>query len=381
MKRLLIVLGLVVGLPLLAVGGLIVFLLVNEWVPGELEPVTFEPPGPENAAGEPLVAGRPFTLVSWNTQFAGGVNEAFFYGGGTRVQVPRDEVEANVRGQAAVIAGIAPDLLLLQELDRASDRTHHIDQLPAFATAGRFVSVVSTPYHRARFVPKPWLDPMGAVDMHLAVLSKAPMKDAERIALAMMDEPRFVQAANLKRAVLTVSIPVEGHPQPLAVAVTHLSAFSMGDGTLDKQVDRLVQWIEARPEGQPWILAGDFNLLPPGEDKGRLSAEAAAHYVDAVNPIEKMLPKYKEVISDQLAVESRTYVPFGEKVADRKIDYVFYGGPIEVLEAKVLAEHYPWSDHLPIMARFRIGAAPVEPAVDPSAPVEPAPPVDEPPAP
>ena len=53
---------------------------------------------------------------------------------------------------------------------------------------------------------------------------------------------------------------------------------------------------------------------------------------------------------------------------DRKIDYVFVGGPVEVLDARVMREHAEISDHLPVLARLRIGPTPTAPEPTPAAP-------------
>ena len=102
------------------------------------------------------------------------------------------------------------------------------------------------------------------------------------------------------------------------------------------------------------VLAGDFNMLPPGDDPTRLSAEGDL-YTDAVNPMERLLPRFREVFgaAHQRDVAARTYLPFGASQPDRKIDYVFVGGPVEVLGARVLPE-LDLSDHLPVLARVRV---------------------------
>lgn len=373
-RRIIIAIAVILALPILAVGGLAAYMLATEHSPEPIEAVdVVEGPGSATA----LKAGEPFTLVSWNLQFGAGKTEPFFYEGGTRVHATRAELDASLPALAAATTAMGADVLLLQELDRDSARTLHIDQFPQHMEAGGFASGASAPYHRVNFVPMPMGNPLRQVDMHLAVLSKAPIDRAERIQLALLKENPLWQAGNLKRALLWAEIPVEGHAQPLAVAVTHLSAFSRGDGTLDAQIDALVEWIEARPEGQPWVLAGDFNLLPPGYDKSQLAPEKAALYNDEQNPIEKMIPRFDTIIEDHLAAENATYVAAGETKGDRKIDYVFVGGPIEVLEAGVVAEHHALSDHLPMRARLRIGPppAPAEPE-EPAEPVEPAEPAE-----
>lgn len=373
-RRIVIVIAVILAVPLLGVGGLAVYLLASAHDPAPTEPVTIDAGA---GSAKPLVAGQPFTIVSWNLQFGAGKTEPFFYEEGSRVGATQAELDVSLPALAAATTAMGADVLLLQELDRDSARTLHIDQYPQHMKAGGFVAGASAPYHRA-FVPMPITNPLGRVDMHLAIMSRSPIARAERIQLALLKENPVFQAGNLKRAILWAELPVEGHAQPLAVAVTHLSAFSRGDGTLQKQVDALVQWIEARPEGQPWVLAGDFNLLPPGFDKSKLSAEKAALYNDATNPLDAMIPRFKTVIADHLAPENATYYAVGSATGDRKIDYMFVGGPIEVLEGQVVGEYHPISDHVPIRARLRIGPPPAPAPVEPP-PAEPTEPVEPPP--
>ena len=171
-----------------------------------------------------------------------------------------------------------------------------------------------------------------------------------------------MQAFNLKRALLEGEVKTEGLDHNLALANTHLSAFSRGDGTLGKQVATLADWMGRRPAHQPWILAGDFNLLPPGDYPQRLTTESEL-YADANNPIETLLPRFQEIAADPLDPANRTYLPFGAAEPDRKIDYVFYGGPLKLVEAEVLRSASAISDHLPLRVVFEV--------LDPNAPPPP----------
>jgi len=366
MKKLLKVVAGAIGTVVLALGVLVLAAVGTEYRPGDVvvEPVSCTSPG------EPLEAGVPFTVLSWNVQYGASRKHQFFYDGGDAVHVPPGDVADTVRDVAAVLQDTDAELTLIQEMDRGSRRTGMVDMLAPWQAATRAACAVTTPYHRSAFVPKPFTNPLGRVDMHLALLSKAPLRNALRTQLALLDEPRVVQVFNLKRALLTAEVPVEGLDQPLAVAVTHLSAFSFGDGTLAAQVGALDDWMAARPEGQPWILAGDMNLLPTGDDKSRLAVERDL-YADAASPIDPLLSRYREVLGNdrQLLEENRTYLPFGASEPDRKIDYMFVGGPLEVLEARVMREHTAISDHLPIQARLRVSPPPApQPAVSPEAP-------------
>ncbi len=366
MKKLLKVLLALILLPLLLLVGLLAFFLATEHRPEPEEAVAVDCQG--EAPG--LKAGQEFTFLSWNLQYGASRKHRFFYDGGEAVHVPPEDVAWTVEAIQGVLASTRAQVVALQEVDRDSTRTGRIDQLPPFVRAAGASCEAATPYHRSPYVPTPSHQPLGRVDMQLATLVQGPMLHASRIALPLLAEARYRQVFNLKRALLVTEVPIEGWDKPLAIANTHLSAFSFGDGTHEQQVAVLKQWIESRPPDQPWILAGDMNLLPPGFDKASLAVESDL-YADEKNPIELLLPAQTEVLGDQLAPENRTYLPFGQAVPDRKIDYVFIGGPIQVRSARVMSEHAEISDHLPILATLVIGApaAPVE-----AAPVEPPPP-------
>jgi len=353
-----------IALALIAFGALVAYTFANEHRPASVEPVMVEGDG----SGPGLKAGQPFKVVSWNLQYGASRKHRFFYDGGEAVHVPAADVAETVAAISAVLAEEAPAISLLQEIDRDSTRTGRLDQLPPYVEAMQATATSSAPYHLAGFVPKPFTNPLGRVHMALGILTRGPHTTAQRHQLALMDEPRVVQALNLKRALLTAEVPVEGLDQPLAIAVTHLSAFSFGDGTLEKQVAALADWMAARPADQPWILAGDFNLLPPGDDKNRLTTESEL-YADNPNPVEALVPRFRDALGDnQLDPKLRTYLPFGHDEPDRKIDYMLIGGPIHVETSRVMTEHKAISDHLPIVTTFIVGDRP-EP--DPEVPEAP----------
>ncbi len=366
MKYLAIGLGVVV----LAAAGAVGAAVGTEHKPAPIEPTEVVC----GADTQELTKNEPFQMVSWNLQYGASRKHQFFYDGGEAVHVPEEDVRWTLDAVNKVLTDIDPELMLLQEVDRGSKRTGGIDQHMDYVNATGAKCHTSAAYHKSPYVPVPSGDALGKVDMELSLLTKTKMSSGERIQLAMLDEGRARRMFNLKRALLWGEVPVSGMDLPLAIAVTHLSAFSFGDGTLEKQIGQLKDWMEARPEGQPWILAGDFNLLPPGDDKMRLEHERDL-YADSDNPVDVLFDAgLREIFEDQLAPANRTYLSFGTSEPDRKIDYVFVGGPIHVLEAEVIGgEALQISDHLPIRAKFVIGDAPAEPAPEPEPEVLPEP--------
>jgi endonuclease/exonuclease/phosphatase family metal-dependent hydrolase len=219
-------------------------------------------------------------------------------------------------------------------------------------------------YHRARFVPAPTREPLGRVRLDLAVLSRFTMTAAERIQLPLLRESRLRQIFNLQRCLLAVRIPIPAWGRDLHVAVTHLSAFSRGDGTLGRQVAVLRAWMEARErDGDPFVLGGDLNLLPPGDDPTRLGANAD-QYADRDNPIATLLPRFRSVIPPERILDpaNRTYLPWGAVATERMLDYLFVSDGIEVIDAHPVADPSPVSDHLPLVASLRLLSAPARSA-------------------
>ena len=117
--------------------------------PAPIEPV------PSVCVGETrdLAPGAEFTVLVWNLQFAASRKHKFFYDGGEAVHVPQEDVEETLDAMVGVLAQVDADLVLLQEVDRDSARTHRIDQLERLAED--WPCHLSAPYHRVAYVPHP----------------------------------------------------------------------------------------------------------------------------------------------------------------------------------------------------------------------------------
>jgi endonuclease/exonuclease/phosphatase family metal-dependent hydrolase len=305
--------------------------------------------------------GEPFRVISWNLRQGASRRRPLPDEGGPPTPVPLDEVEQTLATITAALENQDAQLYLLQEVDRNSERTHNIDQLDHYLTFANDRCHASAPYHRSRYALGNGATRIGQVDMELALLTQVGILSATRIQLPLLDETWILRQFDIKPALLVAEIPVEGLEQPMAVAVTHLSAPPQESEGLDNQIEALDQWMGSRPKGQPWILAGDLNLLP-----------AQGKAPTAVDPIGRLLSKYTEVLGDQTSPKNRTFLPFGAQEPDRKIDYAFVGGPIEIRSARVLREYAQISGHLPIRAELVVNG-PVAASTEQTAPVETAP--------
>lgn len=306
----------------------------------------------------PLVeAGQRLTVVSWNVQFAAGRDEVFFYDGGPAVHVPEARVRRTLARIVEVLREVDADVVLLQEVDRSSDRTARIDQHEAMVEALGYPCDTSTPYFRNPWVPVPPRDPLGRIDMHLTALSRYRLESAVRWRLPELREPWLRRQYNLRRALLQLELPRLAGGS-VRLFSTHLSAFSHGDGTVARQVGVLVEHLlRADAETVPWLLAGDFNALPPGDLPARLGA-AAALYPEERTPIAVLFEAFRSAIPVDAHRQSperyHTLLPPGSDHADRAIDHVFTTRAMKIVDAQVLGHVTDVSDHLPLLVTIEV---------------------------
>jgi endonuclease/exonuclease/phosphatase family metal-dependent hydrolase len=340
--------GGLVGLTVLGVGGLAAAIGLTFHAPSDVEPIeVVQGPAPT------LKPGGSLKVLVWNVQFAAGRNHEFFYDGGETVSVSAAEVETTLQQIIETIRRQDPDIVLLQEIDRDSRRTGFVDQHARLVEALQYPAHATTPYHRVPYVPTPSHEHLGRVDMHLTVMSRYRLGAATRHQLALLNEPGWRQMFNLRRALMEVEVPLEGGGS-LTLLNTHLSAFSGGDDTLDKQLDQIHQRTQ-EIEG-PWILAGDFNALPPGDDPARLPD--GEHYAPDSYPIQLLFDHATPAVplaELQSAPQPwRTYVDYQQSTPDRTIDYVFYGPGVEGRTFVVDTRAAGVSDHLPMVSTIAL---------------------------
>ncbi len=259
LKKILLVLGILLGILLLALVGLIIFLSVTEYKPAPQQAAEFV----QIQAAAPAQA-KTLTIYSWNIGYGGlGEESDFFMDGGTMVNPPsQDAVEKNLKGIEDFMTTNPADAWFLQEVDLNSAHTSYINELSILSEAYGGSHAFAYNY-KCPFVPIP-LPPMGQVESGIATLTKLAMaNNAQRIALPCpFSWP--VSAANLKRCLLVTRQPVEGSSKELVFVNLHLEAYDDGEGKI-AQTKLLMEVLQAEyAKGNYVIAGGDFNQTFPG---------------------------------------------------------------------------------------------------------------------
>ena len=207
--RLLLILLLLI---LAAAAALVLWLSVTEFRPKAVEQVPVSG-GTESLA---LSRGEELELLCWNIGYGGlGKESDFFMDGGENVKAADEEaVKKYLAGINETVDSVAPDLLLLQEVDSDSARSYGIDQREYFG--GSYAKAAYAMNYSCDFVPFP-LPPIGRVNSGLYTVSEGYAIDrAERIALPCPFKWP-VSTANLKRCLLASYMPIEGSDKQLVL--------------------------------------------------------------------------------------------------------------------------------------------------------------------
>ncbi len=313
-----------------------------------------------------LSPSQKVKLMSWNVQFmAGNENNNFFFDGG---QDPWPSIETinQITAQAAeIIIQENPDFIFLQEVDEGAARTGHRDQLQDLLDLlpDHYSHHTSSFYWLADYIPGAEIG--GSVGMKLSIISKYPLKNARRYALAAITSDDIIlRQFNAKRAVLGVAVPLAGGGQ-LQLLNTHLSAFSYGTDTMEKQVTRVKELItDFDKRGEAVLLAGDFNLIPSKAAYDALSQRNRKYYNADYNELDMLTAHYASVpsIAETLSDTKQhwyTHSPNhnNSQVPNKTIDYIFYTKNLGLEDHYVLLKNTKMiSDHMPVMAEFMLSA-------------------------
>lgn len=314
-----------------------------------------------------LLPGQALEVMTWNVQYLAGKNYVFWYdtpdGSGPDERPTPENMASSLDEVARVIRDEQPDVLLLQELDEGAKPSHYQDQLALLQE--RLVDLYPCSVEafdwKADFVPDRHI--FGSVGRKLVTLSRYQIEHAERLQLPVAPANLISRQFQPKPALLLSYLPLSDGGQ-LAVLNTRLDNAAPGHSAVREQVEATIKLLDKfESRGTPWLIGGDFNLLPLGQflrldadRRGQYSPDSELHLLWDKYPMVPSNSQSSGIDRDQWL----THFPNdpGLDGPDRTVDYLFYSPRLKKVEARVRQDDtLRISNHLPVIARFLLPAA------------------------
>ena len=309
----------------------------------------------EQNATQAVEAGREYTLLTWNFGFGAYSDDfSFFMDGGTRARAfSRQAVEENTAAMAARIRELAPDFVLLQEVDVNSDRSWHVDQRAMLAEAFPEMSSCFAVNYDSPYLFYPFHEPIGRSLSGVLTLADAQVDGAVRRSLPLESGP--ARLTDLDRCYTVCRLPLENGAE-LCLYNVHLSAYT-SDGSISVEQARLLldDMAAEYARGNYALAGGDFNKDLLG-DSGAVFGVSGADYAWAQPFPAELLPEGVSLYAPRNAPSCRLadapYRPGTTFVLT--LDGFLASANVEVLFCETLNEEFSHSDHNPVLLRFRL---------------------------
>ena len=207
-------------------------------------------------AMEPLGSSENIRVMTWNIAYGYGHGSA----GDHYHYRPKSEFIRRLEGMASIIRQESADIVLLQEVDFKSHRSHSINEMQFLSEKTGLQYAVSAVSWNKLYIPFPYWPPRDHFGKMLsggAVLSRFPLSENTTHLLPKPQEfPWWYRLFYLHRYFQVVSVDIGG--RQYRVINLHLEAFKQSNR--EHQAEFISQWIRTRlTEQELLVVGGDFN--------------------------------------------------------------------------------------------------------------------------
>lgn len=332
------------------------YLTVTEFRPAERETVTVENSA---KAQMTLEEGGTLTVLSFNIGYcANDKDHDFFMDGGKTVNTEsRENIENNLSGIIETIKQANTDVNFIQEVDKSSKRSYHVNEYNAIAESLESSSSAYATNYRVKYVPYP-LPTIGEVESGVAIFNKFA---SEETALRVGFPTAFswpVSLCQLKRCLLVEYVPIENSDKMLVLVNLHLDAYDDGEGK-KLQTQILSDFLKEEYEKGNYVIAGgDFNQTFPDVEGEQYEVVNDQYFVPGVVDT-SLFPEGWQIVSDDSVPSARLlnepYNPDSENTQYYVLDGFILSPNVKSVSVETLDCGFENSDHNPVVLTAQLG--------------------------
>ena len=313
----------------------------------------------DGAIATQMSIGEEYTVVTQNIGFGAYSKDfTFFMDGGKESRARSMEaVLSNTEGVLNQVQKLKPDLILFQEVDLDSTRSHHVDQYQLIREKFKGFDSVKAINYDSGYLFYPFREPHGKSLSSLATASRFHMEASLRRSLPVSTD--YSKFFDLDRCYTITTIPVE-NGKKLQLYNVHLSAYGGSPEIRDGQMNMLMEDIAKDiSQGNYVICGGDFNHDFTGDssilmNKGEHDFGWAQPFPDEKIP--DGLHKLTEYSSGQMIPTTRnTDIPYEKGVSFVVIlDGFLVSSNVKWFEVENIDNGFEFTDHNPVKLKFML---------------------------
>ena len=312
----------------------------------------------KEASYDEVEPDKEYTISTYNLGFGAYTPDfTFFMDGGTQSWAnSKSSVKHCIKGAGKTVLTYEPDFALFQEVDTDSTRSYHVNENVMLQKLYKgYCEAFAVNYHSA-FLFYPIQQPHGKSNSGIATFSKYKIKSSTRKKLDI--STTFSKFLDLDRCYSVSRIPTSNHHE-LVVYNIHSSAYEKDASIRDRQMKKLFSDMQNEyDKGNYCVCGGDFNHDFTGDSAKLLNPNAESHSWAKAFPDEMLPENIKKVTcynEPTLISTSRNCdIPYGKDSFTVILDGYLVSDNIEVTNLENIDTAYEYSDHNPVIMKFKL---------------------------
>lgn len=299
----------------------------------------------------------PYTIMSYNIGFGAYEEDfGFFMDGGTESWAWSEErLTENLMEIGELLRTTDADFYLLQEVDRDSTRSYHVDEYTWLSPYLGDRATMWAQNYDSPFLFYPFTQPHGASVSGITTASRYLIHDKQRIELPI--DESLMKLVDLDRCYSRCRVDVAGGGE-LVLYNLHLSAYT-SDGTVAiEQLELLIADMAAEVEkGNYVVCGGDFNKDLLGDSSAYFGVSGEAYTWAQPLPegifdgtgLQLVAPLDEE---NPVPTCRNADGPYNPEQFVLTIDGFIVSENVEVTQSAVVDTGFAYSDHNPVTMTF-----------------------------